>query len=380
MTTGSVITTRNVLFAAVSIALGGWTFIKVNEVSGPTFEPILAACSEYGSSPDFEGQTGYHAFEPAVGFKVFNVFVCLITQFLHELRQTFPAGAFVWGGVVIVAVPFSCMATIEAGRDGAWGPVRYPILCGLLYQLFGISVMMPLVWLPSYIFGRGEGAVSTFRAILALPLNLPVLLLSLVVFVADSKSYLWTLCAGILGGPLLPMTSCVLWGDSPPRADDNKASASAAALLSKSSRACAYVYLATVPIGWVGWAMFLYTALSTYGLDETTGGLTAGLWTAVANDVWTLANASVKFMTIDTIVLWLGMCLCIAVRGGGSSAIKVVALTPLVGPGAACSLILAELETATSVQASVEASEATASGGSAPPVVSSSSSSSKKVN
>lgn len=137
---------RKIFFAAASVTLGAWAFKTVNEISGPAFEPILKVCSDSTIPADaFAAQTGYHAYEPRVGLGAFNVLVCLITQFLLELRQTYPAGLLTWGGVVIVSLPFVVLATLEAGRQGAKGPIRYPLIFGLLYQLFGISVVVPLL-------------------------------------------------------------------------------------------------------------------------------------------------------------------------------------------------------------------------------------------
>ena len=79
---------RKAAFAGASILLGLVAFKKVNEVSGPAFEPILEVCTDTTIAPEeFAAKTGYHEYDAAVGFKVFNVLVCLITQFLFELRN-----------------------------------------------------------------------------------------------------------------------------------------------------------------------------------------------------------------------------------------------------------------------------------------------------
>ena len=175
-------------FASAAIVLGAWAFKTVNEVSGPAFEPILAACTD-SSIPisEFASQTGYHVYESRVGFGAFNVLVCLITQFLLELRQTNPAGLLTWGGVIVASLPFGVAATLEAGRAGAKGLIRYPMILGLLYQLFGISVMMPLLWVPAYIYGAGHGAVSLRRALSSIPMSIPGLVLSVIVFPSDVR-------------------------------------------------------------------------------------------------------------------------------------------------------------------------------------------------
>lgn len=119
------ITTRTIVYALSSFALGAWAFIKVNAISGPAFEPILGACTEY-STKEFVQKTDYHEFEPLLGLGALNVLVCLITQFLLELRNTYPAGILTWGGVVVVSFPATLLSISASGRKGGIGPVRYP--------------------------------------------------------------------------------------------------------------------------------------------------------------------------------------------------------------------------------------------------------------
>ena len=197
-------TIRKACYATTSFCLGAWAFYKVNSISGPAFEPILAACQNpdisigeictftkkclfahhihahilfanywlklvctyyydivflFIISDDFAKETGYHVYEPRVGLVLFNILVCLITQFLLELRETHPAGLLTWGGVIVVSLPLAVMSTVIAGRRGTRGPVNYPTIIGLLYQLFGISVMYPLVYNTSYIFSNSQFGV-----------------------------------------------------------------------------------------------------------------------------------------------------------------------------------------------------------------------------
>lgn len=94
------------------------------DILRPAFEPILAACTnpDYKESMDeFVSKTGYHAYEPLVGLKIFEVLVCLITQFLHELRMTYPAGLLTWVGVILAAQPCAVLGIAEAGRNNARG-------------------------------------------------------------------------------------------------------------------------------------------------------------------------------------------------------------------------------------------------------------------
>ena len=318
---------RQFLFAAPSIVLGLWAFKMVGEVSGPAFEPIIAVCGDPAIPPDeFATRTGYHSYEPLVGLGAFKILVCLITQFLLELRETHPAGMITWCGLMLTGLPFGVLATIEAGRAGARGPVRYPVLMGLAYQLLGISVVVPLLWVPSYIYGAGDGAVSAARSYASIPISLPGLLLTAAVFTANTDGQLWTTCAGILGGPGLPLAAGLLWRLTPPLTKTKDA-------LTKSADAAAFAYRAVAPVAFLGYACLVYVTYTEYGVDGT------ALWGAV----WSGAGPSVAFMTIDAIVLYVAVCLYIAFRDVGG-AIKAVALTPVVGPGAAIAIVMAALE------------------------------------
>lgn len=319
---------RKAAFAAASVALGLWAFKTINAVSGPAFEPILAVCGDASiSAAEFPDKTGYHAYDARMGLGAFRVLVCLITQFLQELRGAHPAGMIAWVGLMIVGMPLAVFSTLEGGRAGARGPIRYPIVLGLLYQLLGISVVFPLVWVPAFVYGAGTGPASVRRARLSIPLCLPGILLTAVVFTADPAGATWTSCAGALGGPMLAVFPAVLWGDAPPARDASVSSRKVRA------EAGASAYRATIPFSLAGYYALVKAAHSAYGTDLS------ALWAAV----WTDASASVAFMTVDALVLYGAVCWYIAYRSEMGAA-KAIALTPFLGPGAACSLVLADME------------------------------------
>lgn len=323
--------TRQVSYALVSFLLGVWTFIKVNEISGPAFEPILAACQNPEiSAAEFASKTGYHEYDSRVGLGVFNLLVCLITQFLVELRDTYPAGLLVWCGVVVVAFPFMFLSTIESGRAGARGPIRYPVTIGILGQLFGISVTVPMIWIPSFIMGEGTrgSPVTSFRVFTAAVLALPAMVLTLIVFLAPTDSPLWTTSAGMLGGPILAMCGLVLFSDGSSSLTATEESAK------NCSRNIQNVYKIFMPVGLVTWYILVAVAYQNYGLSI------GNLW----RGIWVDANASVAFMTIDTIVLHLAIILYIAYRSDEFKAVKALMLTFILGPAVANLLVLVEIE------------------------------------
>lgn len=321
---------RQIFYAVTSFSLGAWAFYKVNAISGPAFEPILAVCSDSSiSADDFAQKTGYHSYEPMLGLGAFKVLVCLITQFLLELRETYPAGLLTWGGVVVVALPLTLSNTIIAGRKGTKGPVIYPTVIGLLSQLFGVSVIFPLIYNPSFIFSGSKLGypITNLRTVAGLVMALPITILTYLVFTAPTESYVWTVSAGTLGGPILAMVALTLWTDKSSSMEATPQN------IIKSSRAVQKAFSLLAIVGFGFWACLVAVAFRSYGLGI------GKLW----NDIWVEAGPSVKFMTIDTGVLYISSLLFIAYQSEWK-AIRAFLLTPLVGPATAFSLVFMELE------------------------------------
>mmetsp|Transcript_12068 Transcript_12068/g.28599 ORF Transcript_12068/g.28599 Transcript_12068/m.28599 type:complete len:345 (-) Transcript_12068:278-1312(-) len=322
---------KKAVYGLTSFLVGVCTFVKINEISGPRFEPIIAACQNPDIPFDeFASTTGYHRYDPIVGLKAFDFLVCLITQFLLELRQTHPSGLLVWAGVVLASMPVTCIATIEGGRAGARGPIRYPTILGLLYQLFGISVGFPMIWVPSFVFGEGKrrAPVTSFRLIFAAQSILTVITFTAIVFAAPTDSQLWTTSAGILGGPILALLGLALFTDASPKLVATKESGIV------SSVRISKLYKVIMVLGLIGWYSLVAIAYQTYGTSLS------NFW----NDVWVNAGPSVAFMTIDTGVLYLGVLMYIAYRHGELKAVKALSLTAVLGPAAAALFIMNEAE------------------------------------
>mmetsp|Transcript_8421 Transcript_8421/g.10650 ORF Transcript_8421/g.10650 Transcript_8421/m.10650 type:complete len:349 (-) Transcript_8421:39-1085(-) len=319
--------TRKAVYGGASILMGLWTFYKVNAVSGPSFEPIIEACMNREISiEEFAEKTGYHIYEPKVGLGIFNVLVCLITQFLLELRETHPEGLLVWCTIIVVSIATTLIAMFEAGRSDVkrFSPIRFPIIIGLLSQLFGVSVIFPLIWNPGYIFGHGFGPLSSFRLKYVIPLLFPSLVLTSIVFTENTDSYLWTFSAGVLGGPILALASCTFWMDQSPPATKENAEATTIGIKATSK--------GLIPVTMIAWWGLVLIAFKTYDSVEH-------LW----RNLWTDATASVQFMTIDAGILFGTILLWIAFHSE-KIAIKTLLLTLIMGPGAAPLAVLGEIE------------------------------------
>ena len=128
------------------------------------------------------------------------------------------------------------------------------------------------------------------------------------------------------------MSPSLLWTDSPPSSVGKEAVRESISTVKKA-------YTTVAVAGTIGWFASVYIVYDAYGsADSGSGSITGKLWT----DIWVDANSSVAFMTIDTIVLYIGVLLAIAFQSLSKVA-KAIALTPFMGPAAA-SLVLGELE------------------------------------
>jgi hypothetical protein len=322
---------RKIVFTLLGLGLGLFAFWQTQLIlQEESFQEVGRAC-EAESSFSTRGDRSeeflqtYHDYEPYVG----GTFVCLLTQFLHALVQTWPAGFITWVATFCTFLPGIVLVVVEAGRNGAVGPLRFPSLILLLGQFFGISVAFPAVWVPAFIWGRNasgtlKGAISVKRAIASRFLILPAFVATVLAFAASPDSYLWTLTVGILGGPLLALFPLVCWFMDPP-SNDKATSRMTYSVVTSYSIAGSLAFLL--------WAAVVATIVLNYRFD----------YQSLVKDCWTDAQGSVRFMTIDAVILYLGMLAYVGyVRT--SAVAETLLQTVFFGPGAALAATMATLE------------------------------------
>lgn len=320
---------KNILFTVVSVGLGIFAQHHKQQITGPFFEPILSACMEsHDSMADFVAKTGYQPYEPAAGLGIFAPMVCLVTQFMFQLRNTYPEGILTWGLAVVGVFPYMVIAIIEGGRAGAKGPIRWPVIMGIVHQLLGMSVSIPLIWVPAYIWGKGQGPVSVTRLYASVPMVLPIVVLPALVFSVDTESYLWMLAAGITGGPALALIGSILWFDAAPSVDSKEG-------MQKYIRASVKAYQVMTVLSLAGWAGLVSFAYRNYGMDLAT------LWRAIFSE----ADPGVAFLTLDYILIYVGLIFGYVAYQSWSSAIQTLVLLPVLGP-ASLSLAMEKFERA----------------------------------
>ncbi len=234
---------------------------------------------------------------------------------------------------IIIYMPVLIFMGLEAGRPTAKGFVKYPMIVALLAQFFGISVVFPLLWIPSYIWGGGaRGLLSKRRILLSVVPPMVYFILSVLTlfFVASplsppTKSMVWTTSAGILGGPFIAFSFVPLW------------------LLSQDDEArnnLQSANLSTLPYGAIGVGSFFVWLWSTTLLLLRNVGLSPS---GIYQTLWGQAVPAVKFFTLDGLALWLSMLLVIAYQKE-TSALEAIGLTCLFGPGTGIALVLAGLQ------------------------------------
>ena len=311
------------LLAAASVAAGVWAFVKTQKVTQELFEPIVAFCLDPTSA-----EVEFHPFDRRLGLVVFDFFVCLFTQFVVGLVENQPAGLLMWGATMLPAIPAVCAMTLEAGRAGNRGPLKFPALLQFLSSVFGISVIFPAVWVPSYcFFSSSEGGLvnATLSKLIFVP-ALPMLASTVAIFTLDIQSTAWTAWAGFLGSPAICLIAALPRLLKPPQ------TAPSDEILSTAQSAGLSLGLGGV-ISFIGWMYLLYVTYTQYGSNVQ----------AFRKDVWSEAHPSVQFMTIDAAILWLGVMIHIATRNV-RIALEAVLTTPLFGPGAAGCMALVSLE------------------------------------
>jgi len=305
--------------AMLGIIFGVGAFLLTQFVSKEWMDPFVKTC---GDSSESDVKVLLHEFEPKLG----GTFVCVITQFLFKLSQE-PAGFLTWGITIGLAIPSCLVFGIESGRAGAYGIVRYPGVLGLLSQILGISVVFPGLFVPGYSFGEGQGAVNVRRVYISVFLLIPVVFLSVILFTVDTNSYVWTCAAGLAGGPLTPCLTLLYWMfDTQPKSETSD--------IYKGCRASANAYTVAAILALVQWYINLYYAYISF---ETFSDMVSALWGSQS-------HPAVAFMTVDAVVLFLGLLLFLFLKCGITGSIKALLISPVLGPGAAVSLILHESE------------------------------------
>jgi len=298
-----------------AVALGFFGFIKtqVALAQDPAMQKAQSLCIA-GNRTALK-EAGFHDYEPLCG----GFFICILTQFGLSLVQE-PAGILVWGFIATLLFPLNVLMYSEAGR-AARGPVRWPILTFFLGQLVGINFVFSAFWVPAAILGQGPGTTAKGRTWMAVFTLLPITLVEAGVFTLNTHTHAWTVCAGLLFGPLLPFVGVLLWPFPAPGADKPKD-------VAISSLSCAYKAL-MIPAA-LGYYFVVWKALKTFA---TVGECLGALWGPKA-------NSSVAFMTVDSGVMCGAILIYLLATCSCKHVLLCIVGSPFIGPAAAYCAVL----------------------------------------
>mmetsp|Transcript_15672 Transcript_15672/g.31217 ORF Transcript_15672/g.31217 Transcript_15672/m.31217 type:complete len:344 (+) Transcript_15672:150-1181(+) len=310
--------------AAISMAIGITCYVNTHP-SNAWLDSIMKACKE---PPSDKNSAITHAFAPFLG----GSFVCVITQILHAATAS-PAGAFCYLTIMSLYVPTFVFTSIESGRNPVDGSekhkARAPVVVWAAGQLLGYGVAIPCMFISSYFWGGVLPDIpSTFdtrRAPVAVILAIPIVALAVLLCSISADSLLWTLAAGVVGGPTLALFGIVLvplqrfeGGDA-----------------SSCHRSAGAAYAAS---SFITLAMYAYGSFQLVTSYESIGFALSAMWGPKA-------QPATSFMAVNTFCMAAGMALLVAVRGkvsngGWKEGLMTVGLAPIVGPGAAVSIAL----------------------------------------
>ncbi|CAL1153705.1 unnamed protein product [Cladocopium goreaui] len=308
------------IVCAVAMGIGAFTATQLVMAKDANIQTYQKYCLK-GNVTKVE-EAGLHAYEPMLGAS----FTCILTQFILALVED-PAGMLAWGLIATLLFPLTLLMYVEAGRYGAKGLVKWPVLVLFLGQLLGISTSFPVLWLPAVLWGQGSGVTSTGRIWMALLLLVPITLVELYIFFGSTATRAWTICAGLLTGPGLPFLGILLWPFPAPGSEKFSGAEQSIRLLKGAYRACMLPAAA-------GYYFLIYHAYMNYATPKE---LLEALWGPKA-------DGSVMFMTVDSCVLTLALFLYLIMTCPCSDVALTCLLTPFLGPAAGICAALGQRE------------------------------------
>ncbi|KAI8621713.1 hypothetical protein BC830DRAFT_135322 [Chytriomyces sp. MP71] len=321
---------------AIPVALGLWTFKHIGKIIGRM--EVLGKARKAAKKAAKEDEVAAHGASintdaseiPVVtGIKGIDGFLDVITNFFEDLVDD-GAGYVIWITIISFMLPGTTWFAFEGLREGGLSMhFAYPFFA-LLSQLLGISVVVPLLWLPLYLLTAPIVTGSTLS---------PLAIASVVVGIVLGQ--IPTLLMSIYPKSLI-RTKAIQWF--------------------QISVALAWIPWAASPFAFAADFNNLHAPEATFFFTLGAAGVVVYVWilsqlldtkNRIADRVWGLNSFDAckedmvklvgHYMFVDTIVLYAALVYAVAMKGGVEYGAYVVALTPVVGPGAAISFALGYL-------------------------------------
>ncbi|RUS26937.1 hypothetical protein BC938DRAFT_483910 [Jimgerdemannia flammicorona] len=307
-------------------------FVHLISSLGPWMEPIQAACK----NPELAAQQGIRTIYTDVA--PIDGFLCWIVPFFQESLKT-PAAFVVHCYLYTVANTYFGLAAMEGSRASlsktiiSWVP-----LFGLIGQFIGISVAVPLLWIPLYAYKSSRlptpnHAVLPARA-LAIPISLLIGAVSVeynILFPSSPRAQqnavaLFQPCVAfptIIAFVLTPLFNFV----TPSSLSRRTAARTAYASIALANLAIHVYLLAYAREHQVDWA-------ALRSLLDVPSAIVSSSRT-FANSIEQGQTLCSHFLFVDTIVLALSLVYWVALESGVVPAVLTLLASFVVGPGAA---------------------------------------------
>ncbi|CAJ1966457.1 unnamed protein product [Cylindrotheca closterium] len=279
-------------------------------------------------------------------FGAFSGMVCRQTQLYYQLNE-YNASAIAMMLSATTSMPLLMAMLLEAGRGDAGGALKMPLIFWILSQEFGLAVVFPLLWLPLYCAYKGEpkSAINPLRVYASLPLVLPQLVLTILIFYLNPGSSGWSNCVGLLAGPIFSGCSMLLSLIGDPSTEETKEKKEIA---TTSRRLMALMYGAAGLLSVATWLWLLFfMIIPAFGWSSIQG---------VCDELWTNAPTKLSYKSLELLALWFSGLVYIGVQSGSPQAvIEAMSISAVFGPGAGLCSALAGVAVSEDMEAIEEA-------------------------
>ncbi|KAJ3234596.1 hypothetical protein HDU81_001324 [Chytriomyces hyalinus] len=328
------------LKVAAPVALGLWTFRHVGRIIARM--NVVKASAKSEAELKAQTETGVEVTasaepqpKPLTGIPPVDSFMVLITAFFDTLLDS-NVGHAIFITIMSVAAPGMAFFAFEGLREGCQVlHYAFPALA-LLSQILGISVVVPLLWIPLYLFTAPitTGSILSASAVASVALGLALGQVPTVFMISKPNSLLRTraiqwfqisVALAWIPFAMTPFTHAFDYtiGHLP---------------FNLTPEAAFFFALGSAFIGVHGWLTSKFV-FDYYAAGIPSNSLVSRLsgYRSLKVNENNMEGLVCHFMFVDTVVLLASLVYAVGIKGGVEYAAYVLGMIPVVGPGAAIS-------------------------------------------
>ncbi|KAI8923244.1 hypothetical protein BC831DRAFT_429198 [Entophlyctis helioformis] len=334
------------LLAAASVAVGYTSHIYFKAGSA-FYTPLKQQCMVPDLySVDASTLPPFHR----TGVLKLDQFMCLLTTIFHDACHGSPLGAIATRVLIPIGAAGFLIAALESTRPTARYFVHWFMFIALAAQLLGIGIIMPILWVPTYILTSTGKPVGAFRHELVWTVTAVMgVSMAALVSLVDGPADMSFFAPACLLFNVAPIVSPLVWMPVRGLLRAVQGPVSKIATAGKTgSDAARTVYRL------LAFASALYWFYTIWMYAEPRGLLNASTRneaiTAAVAEFNTFVNvhagrdAAGYVLFVDLLGCWFGFAVWAAAEGGLSGLFTVLGLGSLLGPGAAVFLFAAGRE------------------------------------